>query len=357
MIVRKASAHGLGHLLAPYDNPSKSEKDNAKVAFWHREHWTAICEAALAGIDHNGEFIRDHRLNIPAASRYGANTPALLRWFSEYNSELPRSEQVKPFNFLLSFQARNLALLATSDPDAASWIQKRKPAPRPAGPYEKYPAKAAANAFDRAMKLPIPKRWLQTYTDVLRKYHLHTEAKFHGGFANASGKLWRRHIDAFAVRHIGKEAHNWEEDHYIGTDTESSIVHGDANINRAKYGEVILAARNKFGVRDLRLAAAVGDSALKAACEGDNCLQPEVLVRLVRAAYVLKLEECAKAEEEVALLESVRRAVENLGIQSVATAMNIDPSNLRKILAGKRMLPARLSSTLNGLDGASPLVI
>lgn len=342
VVIRKASAHGLGHLLQPYENPNKSEKDNAKVAYWHKELWTAICKAALAGADHNGEFISDHRLDIPAASRYGANTPALLKWFSDYNSDLPRSEQVKPFNFLLSFQARNLVLLAKSDPEAASWIQKRKPAPRPAGPFEKEPAKAAAQAFDRATKLPIPERWLQTYTDVLRKYHLHSEAKFHGGVDKARGKLWRRHIDAFAVRHIGKEAHNWEEDYYIGTDADSAIVHGDAIISRAQCAEVILAARKKFGVRELRSAAGVGDSALKAACEGDDRVEPEVLVRLVRAAYVLEVEDGAEAEEAAQALQILRRIVEERGISAVAAELNFDQSNLRKILGGRRAFPKRL---------------
>ncbi|MEQ9506079.1 MAG: hypothetical protein RLO80_07385 [Hyphomonas sp.] len=342
VVVRKASAHGLGHLLPPYENPNKSDKDNAKVAYWHKQLWTAICEAAIAGMDHNGEFIHDHRLNIPAASRYGANTPALLKWFSEYNSELPRSEQVKPFNFLLSFQARNLALLATSDSEAASWLQKRKPAPRPAGPYEKGPAKAAAKAFDRATKIPIPERWLQTYSDVLHKYHLHTEAKFHGGFDNARGKLWRRHIDAFAVRHIGKEAHNWEEDYYIGTDADSAIVHGDAIINRAKCAEVILAARKRFGVRDLRIAAGVGDSVLKAACEGEDRVKPEVLVRLVRAAYVLEVEDGAEAEEAARALEVLQRLVKERGIGAVARELRVDPANLRKIERGERLIPKLL---------------
>lgn len=338
VVVRKASAHGLGHLLPPYETPNKSDKDNAKVAYWHKELWTAICEAALEGIDHNGEFIRDERLNKPAASRYGANTPALLKWFSEHNSELPRSEQVKPFNFLLSFQARNLVLLAKSDPEAASWIRNREPVPRPAGPYDNDPAKAAANAFDRATKLPIPERWLQTYSDVLHKYHLHTEAKFHGGFDNARGKLWRRHIDAFAVRHIGKEAHNWEEDFYVGTDADSAIVHGDAIINRAKCAELVMAARKKFGVRDLRIAAGVGDSALKAACEGDDHVKPEVLVRLVRAAYVLEVEDGAEADQAEKVLEMLRQFVEEHGIGVAATELRVDPANLRKIIKGKRQL-------------------
>lgn len=341
VVVRKASAHGLGHLLPPYENPNNSDKGNAKVAYWHKDLWTAICEAALEGVDDSGEFIRDERLNIPAASRYGANTPALLKWFSDYNGDLPRAQQVKPFNFLLSFQARNLALMATSDPEAASWLQKRKTAPRPAGPYEREPAKAASQAFDRATELPIPDRWLQTYTDVLRKYHLHTEAKFHGGVDNARGKLRRRHIDAFAVRHIGKEAHNWEEDFYVGTDADSAIVHGDAIVNRAKCAEVILAARKKFGVRDLRIAAGVGDSALKAACEGDDRVKPEMLVRLVRAAYVLEVEDSAEADEAAKALKELRMRVDERGLSEVARELGGDAANLRKVLNGQRLLTNR----------------
>jgi hypothetical protein len=41
-----------------------------------------------------------------AVSRYAATTPALLKWFATFNSKLEYADQVKPFNFLNAFQAR-----------------------------------------------------------------------------------------------------------------------------------------------------------------------------------------------------------------------------------------------------------
>lgn len=39
-------------------------------------------------------------------SRYGATTPALLKWFTTFNRERDYPDQVKPFNFLSAFHAR-----------------------------------------------------------------------------------------------------------------------------------------------------------------------------------------------------------------------------------------------------------
>jgi hypothetical protein len=50
-------------------------------------------------------------LDLPAVSRYAATTPRLLDWFSRYNASRPYQEQVRPFNFLLAFQADRLAVL------------------------------------------------------------------------------------------------------------------------------------------------------------------------------------------------------------------------------------------------------
>nr|WP_321360638.1 hypothetical protein [uncultured Hyphomonas sp.] len=334
--IRKASAHGLGHLLPPYSDPDKGRKQTAKVAYWHKEHWTAICEAALEGRDHNGAFIADARLEKPAASRYAANTPDLLKWFSDFNEGLERAQQVKPFNFLLTFQAKNLDRLAASDLEAASWVAKHRPKPRPAGPYEKDPEKSAVMAFDRATHEPVPSRWLKTYTEVLQDYHLHAEAKFHGGFDNARGRLQRRHVDAFAIRHIGKEAHNWEEDYFVGTDADSAIVHGDALINRTWAIETIRAAKERFGVRNLCNAARVGDNLLKATCDSANVAKHEPIVRLVRAAHVLGVEDTDAAGRTLRVVGALNEAIAEHGVGVVAKQLGFDLSNLRKVADGKR---------------------
>src|SRR5215471_14568521 len=92
-ILRKASAHGLGHLRAPYDgtNPvedipppiEKLEKIN--VELWQHDLWWKIVAAALAGNPDRVGHDYHPALSEPAISRYGATTPKLLRWFDGFN--------------------------------------------------------------------------------------------------------------------------------------------------------------------------------------------------------------------------------------------------------------------------------
>lgn len=82
-IMRKVSAHGLGHLLPPYQErdapahfpvPHKSVLKDGTVR-WHCDLWHQIVRAAIAG--HPDRVSRDYHpaLNVPAMSRYAATSP------------------------------------------------------------------------------------------------------------------------------------------------------------------------------------------------------------------------------------------------------------------------------------------
>ena len=113
-IIRKASAHGLGQFLPPYDavdapksipEPSM-DLDKIGVERWHYDLWFKIVEAVLAGHPDQVDLSYHDGLNQPAASRYGATTPPLLKWFEAFNRSQEYANQVKPFNFLNAFHAR-----------------------------------------------------------------------------------------------------------------------------------------------------------------------------------------------------------------------------------------------------------
>lgn len=112
-IIRKASAHGLGHLRPPYENNDapKSIPDphlplnEIGVERWQYDLWYQIILAALNGSPDQVNLDYHPALHLPAVSRYAATNPNLLRWFKHYNADKPYRDQVKPFNFLVMFQA------------------------------------------------------------------------------------------------------------------------------------------------------------------------------------------------------------------------------------------------------------
>jgi hypothetical protein len=190
--IRKASGHGLGHLLPPYDEPPEAHRDRIKkigVPLWQEDVWCNIVRAMDAGTPDQVPYRKLKNFAEPAASRYAATTSELLGWFDGYNGigkEMVAKlyqERVKPFNFLLSLQAKSRVEMMTSDANALKsdplWHRRE---PHPPAPYSKDIKKAVADAFDRGIPEPthIPESWLKSYARSLARYHLHPEANFLG---------------------------------------------------------------------------------------------------------------------------------------------------------------------------------
>ena len=94
IIIRKASAHGLGQYLPPYeadDAPSSIPAPSVPlndigVERWQYDLWYMIIRAALDGHPDQVDLSYHDALKRPAVSRYGATTPALLKWFAAFNA-------------------------------------------------------------------------------------------------------------------------------------------------------------------------------------------------------------------------------------------------------------------------------
>jgi hypothetical protein len=237
--IRKASAHGLGHLLAPYgedDAPASIPKLRARlseigVERWQYDLWHQIIRATLDGHPDQLHLSYQPALKQPAASRYGATTPELLSWFRLFNHSRDYAEQVRPHNFLLSFQ---LSLSALNNcPEITEALETDRMSeivasdlPRPIAPYDRNPSKASRHCFDRNTGKPVPATILQTYEGVLAAYHLRPEYKFSKGDYADCGVMQRRHVTPKTVRNIGKESNRWVEQFHLGSDEGAEVQFG-----------------------------------------------------------------------------------------------------------------------------------
>jgi len=217
-IIRKASAHGLGHLMTPYgpDNTAHGTPEpryplgEIGVQRWQYDLWFKIIEAAQS--DHPERVPLDYHpaLDAPAASRYGATSPDLLGWMRHYNAERGYIDQVKPFGFMLSYPAREGLLAEMPEPEIVDPHKRGRPhkqaTSKPSAPFERDPRKGAEAAFDRLTGEPVPVDQLKAYADALRGYHLSCESKFENGGAWNQGETRRRHLVAEHLGLIGKEA-------------------------------------------------------------------------------------------------------------------------------------------------------
>ena len=105
VVIRKASGHGLGHLMAPYDEPAAERRKRIErigVPLWQEDLWKEIIRAADSDKPDQTRFMEMPGFDAPAASQYAATTPELLRWFDGYNERQPSGQRVFPFGFLLS---------------------------------------------------------------------------------------------------------------------------------------------------------------------------------------------------------------------------------------------------------------
>lgn len=117
----KYSEHGLGHLLNPIA-PDSEDRD------WFRLFWEWILSPEL-GLDCD----EPRWLDLPAMSRITTSSPVMFRPFDGMNHGRSYSDQIKPFNFMLSAHIAQLGhpeeadptrfhLIAPYETDSSKWL-------------------------------------------------------------------------------------------------------------------------------------------------------------------------------------------------------------------------------------------
>lgn len=271
-ILRKASAHGLGHLRPPYqetDAPARIPAPAVKLSAigvdrWQYDLWFKIVSAALKGAPNEVPLDYHAAFNEPAVSRYGATNPEMLGWFDAYNAAKPYLRQVKPFNFLLSFTGKNSLWAGMREQLLEALPGQGRPRKlklelKPVAAYEKDHRKA--EPFDRETAEPISREELMSYAETLGRYHLSAESKFLNGRPFDSGHAERRHIVARDVKLIGKEANKVGE---FGDAELTGKAHVEWRINAVTNSSKLSKIAGDSGARSIE--SPVQDRSVLAHC-------------------------------------------------------------------------------------------
>jgi hypothetical protein len=331
-IIRKASAHGLGHFSAPYGHEEESRDERGSgVRLWEEDVWKQIISAALGDRPHEVDYAFRSEMLRPAHSRYGSTRPAVLNWFKRYNEGRPYAEQVKPFNFLLTFFTRRQEDMASDD--LTHEFDPKLDEVRPVAPYEKDTEKALRRIFDRNSEKmdPVSAKWLRTVADVLRDYHRQPEYKFLGGGWNEEGVLRRRHVFADTIEDIGKESDGWEEDEARSEGQDTVLIYPSSSFDRERMIAAIRVVGKRELMREARIAMRTIDAGRDSAAVADVDLK-----RMADAAerIVSRMKKRDKDEKEVVAWLRAKRDV--LGLVPLAKLLGLDAANLGKVIECRR---------------------
>jgi hypothetical protein len=212
------SRHGLGHLLNPTD-PEASDRN------WTASVWETIIRKACDLRTPTLKFA-----HLPAIGRTTVSSPFLMRSFESLNAGKPYSDQIKPFNFLLTAQVipfghpegvnpEKFHLFAPYDSDPRTWLHKEW-----TDQHSKRQFRITTHGHCGSRQTAR----IKTYGDVVTEYEFHPEAKCADALGNPCerqtiGLLQRRHVKIDLIKCIGKESNSLEN-------VEEGLVHSEQNV-------------------------------------------------------------------------------------------------------------------------------
>ncbi|HUP78875.1 MAG TPA: hypothetical protein VM260_09990, partial [Pirellula sp.] len=229
------SEHGLGHLLNPVD-PTSDDRD------WIAHAWLNIVRQSLGQPTVPLTF-----KNMPAVGRVSVGSPAVMKPMQHVNLRKTYSQQIKPFNFLLTTHVKQLGhpigadpehfhLVAPYESDSRRWLKTEW--------IDQYTGNtfriATLNRHDLKRTALV-----KTYGDVLLEYEFHQESKCADCKGAPCGKttqglLQRRHVLVDHIKYIGKESNSLE-------DVNSGMINSASDV----YTEYHDKSRDEWQVRVL----------------------------------------------------------------------------------------------------------
>jgi hypothetical protein len=195
---------------------------------------------------------------LPAVGRISVSSPVVMRSFRSFNQGKPYSEQIKPFNFILTCQIRPFGHPSGTDPsrfhliapyaqDSRCWRQIPW-----VDQYSRKQYRITSSIDLVTAKLACVK----TFGEVLLEYEFHPESKCADAFdfpcqKGTIGLLRRRHVSIELIKFIGKESNNLE-------DVEAGLVHSEQEV----YTEYCDPKRDEWTVLSLPLLRSIPRSVL-----------------------------------------------------------------------------------------------
>lgn len=352
--IRKASAHGLGHLMPPYteNDPPKSipaPKITLKeigVERWQYDLWHQIIQAHLDGNPDQVELDYHPALNLPAASRYGATTPPLCDWFKSHNANRLYRDQVRAFNFMVAFQAWPPEFQSVNS-QARNSGKSIQDTTKPVSAFDKDLSRAAKNTFDRETGSSVDSKSLKTYREVLAQYHLSPELKFRNGKYLDKGKTERRYIEITSIRNIGKESNKWEEQYVLGDNPEFELDYGIATQECASLVKILRKLNKTLGQRELAFQLGISRHQLSKLL-GKRGIKYEATIMGPIAGAVTQLNSEANKfnSEQKSVLQKAKKEINRIGLSEFSKRLKLDTSNLGKVIRERRKLNAELLKIL-----------
>jgi hypothetical protein len=238
--------HGLGHLLDPTEPGIEDRK-------WINRVWEDMILRAL-GFDGKPASFR----RLPAVGRVSVSSPPVMRSFKSFNEGKAYTEQIKPFNFVLTCQVRPFGhptgadvsrfhLIAPYEGDSRKW-DRTQWTDQYSGKQYRISA-SLDHGTDRTARV-------KTFGDVLEEYEFHPESKCANAFdftcqKDTVGLLRRRHVSIEVIKFVGKESNNLE-------DVEAGLIHSEREV----YTEYCDPARDEWTVQHLPLLRSIPISVL-----------------------------------------------------------------------------------------------
>lgn len=345
IFIRKASAHGLGHLRAPFDEvkqpadipPPAGSLSDIDVEYWQYCLWHQIVAAALKGPLERPDYWGLPGFDQSAVARCAITTPHLAKGFRRYNRGKPYRQQARPFNFMLTFLPDRcseppIKILSVSRTGALQARKIKFGRERVLAPYHEDLSLAIANAFDRDTGKPVPAFRLKTNRRVLGSYHLHPEAKFENGDWSDFGPTKRRVIQVTGIHHIGKEAHRWEEEFFLGHAPDTRLEFGITPSDQRHARIEVTQLAKEFSRSAIARTAGMSRQHFTAWLNGKSTLGQDRLIKLQQAATSLR----TVGTEVETILVKIRTYRKCIPERRMAELADMDPGHFHRLVNGER---------------------